>query len=85
MEVYWIGEPETGVTVEDVGGKSMNAIRAARLLDGREINDQELRVPDGFAVNGELQEEFLEEQRWKHSFLDRHDAMNILRPKDVDD
>lgn len=85
MEVYWIGEPETGVTVEDVGGKSMNAIRAARLLDGREINDQELRVPDGFAVNGELQEEFLEEQRWKHSFLERHDAMNVLRPEDVDD
>ena len=40
MDVYWIGEPETGITVQDVGGKSLNAIRAARLLDGREINDQ---------------------------------------------
>jgi hypothetical protein len=40
MEVYWIGKPETGVTVEDVGGKSINAIRAARLLDGREIDGQ---------------------------------------------
>lgn len=58
MDVYWIGEPETGVSVEDVGGKSMNAIRAARLLNGREINGQEITIPDGFAVNGELQEEF---------------------------
>jgi hypothetical protein len=85
MDVYWIGEPETGVSVEDVGGKSMNAIRAARLLNGREINGQEITIPDGFAVNGELQEEFLEEQRWKHGFLDRRDAMNVLRPEDVDD
>lgn len=85
MDVYWIGEPETGVSVRDVGGKSMNAIRAARLLNGREINGQEIIIPDGFAVNGELQEEFLEEQRWKHGFLDRRDAMNVLRPEDVDD
>ena len=85
MDVYWIGEPETGLSVENVGGKSMNAIRAAKLVGGREINGQEIIVPNGFAVNGELQEEFLEEQRWKYGFLDRQNAMNILRPDDVDD
>ncbi len=85
MDAYWIGEPETGVSVEDVGGKSINLIRAAKLLDGREINDQLIVVPKGFAVNGDLQEEFLEEQRWRYGFLDRHDALDLLRPEDVDD
>lgn len=59
MDVCWIGEPETGVSVEEMGGNSVNAIRLPRLLNGREINDKEIIFLNGFAVNGELQEEFL--------------------------
>jgi len=74
MRTFEIGEPETGVTAEEVGGKGKNLINAAKLLDGRVLNPGNgdawrIEVPSGFVVTGEIHEEFVEEQKWKYGFL----------------
>jgi hypothetical protein len=78
----WIGEPETGLTSREVGGKSLNAIKAARLLDGRVINGYTVEVPSGFALEEEIQQSFLEDQR-DLTELDPEDALDWEIPDEL--